>query len=212
MAEGARMAGLLLAFVLASGCAAGSPASSPRGTVTVDGPEIVGLRHAQVGPLSFDYPAFWTLTPVGHPKHYETVLAFLASDAIARESCGPDYVPGMGGGCADTYEIAPGGVVIRLSQLDPPAPAGKGVAYLVAQDVAAGWQARTVAGQPAAYDPAYTDASTPPGGKTVAWFVAGLDAGNTVGYAIVATVNGADPAAWRAVDAIVASLSIAAGR
>jgi hypothetical protein len=190
----------VLAALLAAGCA---PFYSA-GTGTAEGPATRGT----VGPLSFDYPAAWALTPVGHPKHYETVLAFLTSPAAsARESCGPDYVPGMGAGCTDTYVLPPGGVVIRLSQYDGPAP-GKGAAGLVAMDVAAGWQARTVAGDPAAYDPAYADASTPSEGTTVAWFVAGPGAGNTVGYAIVATVNGSDPGAHAAVDAILASLRI----
>jgi hypothetical protein len=163
-----------------------------------------------LGALSFDYPAGWSLTTVGHLKHYETVLGFLASPvASAQESCGPEYVPGAGGGCSDSYSLPPGAIVIRLSRWDgPPSPNGKGAAGLVAADIAAGWQAQTVAGEPAAYDPTYSDGSAPTTGTTVAWFLAASGAQDWVDYSVVATMNGADPAARATVDAVVASLRV----
>ena len=208
MARGNRLAGLALSVLLAAGCAASAVPSASAPSAPASG----GLVHGTLGALSFDYPASWSLTPVGHPKHYENVLAFLSSPAAsASESCGPGYIPGGGGDCADAYSIPAGGVVVRLSQWDgPPAPDGKGAAGLVAMDVAGGWQARTVAGQPAAYNPAYSDASTPADGSTEAWFIAGPGADSPVGYAVVATVNGSDPGARSAVDALLASLRIAA--
>jgi hypothetical protein len=195
----ARCAAAALIAALAVGCASPSPASSS-----------AALTRGVVGPLSFTYPTGWTITPVDHLKHYETVLAFLTSStASASESCGPDYMPGMGSGCTDSYALPAGGVVIRFSTLDLPTPYNEGAVRLIAMDVAGGLAARTVAGQPAAFDPSYTDGEAPTTGSTEAWFIAGPGKGNATQYVVVATVNAGDAAAEAAVQAIVDSLEIA---
>ncbi|MFN8630451.1 MAG: hypothetical protein U0838_09075 [Chloroflexota bacterium] len=167
--------------------------------------------RADAGPLSFAVPAGWTLTPVGHQKHYSTVLAFLTSPgASASESCGPAYVPGMGSGCADTYTTPAAFAVIRLEEWQLPARAPDGAVAEITAEIADGAQATTVAGQPAAYHAAYADVDAPTGGATVAWWVAGPADHDGRAFAIVATTGGQDPGTMASVQAIVDSLQIAA--
>jgi hypothetical protein len=193
-----RLAALLAAVIVVGGC---TSAEATQGNPLPSS----GLSLATIAGVSFDYPTGWTLTPVGHLKHYEDVLAFLTSPtATASESCGPEYIPGAGGGCTDLYTNPAGSVVIRLSSWGgPPMPSGaKGV---VAADVAGGWVAETVGGQPAAYTTSYSDRSDPPG-ATVAWFIASPASQATV-YSILATTSGPDdPALTAIIERIVASI------
>ena len=159
-------------------------------------------RHTQLGGLSFDHPGDWTVTAADVPLHYETVLGFLTSPgASARESCGPDYVPGGGGDCAETSTVPTGSAVLRLSRWDGP-PVIKGP---IADLVDAGWQSMTIAGQPAAY----MDHSGRMAGHNVEWRIAAGGADSLASYGIVATING-PPAGLRAqIDAMLGTLKIA---
>ena len=158
-------------------------------------------RHTQLGGLSFDHPGDWTVTAADVPLHYETVLGFLTSPgASARESCGPDYVPGGGGDCAETSTVPTGSAVLRLSRWDGP-PVIKGP---IADLVDAGWQSMTIAGQPAAY----MDHSGRMAGQSVEWRIAAGGADSLASYGIVATISG-PPAGLRAqIDAMLATLRI----
>jgi hypothetical protein len=166
----------------------------------------MALIHGEVDGLSFDYPADWTLTPVGHWKHYETVLAFLTSPhATATESCGPDYEPGLGAGCEDTYSLPTGSAVVRLSRWGEPQLRNGPIT----SPLPAGWQPLTIAGQPAAYTGDYSDFSTPSSGQTVAWLIAAPGSEPWVFYAVVATINGPQTSTMTQIEAMLAKLRIA---
>lgn len=208
------LTGALTAIALLAGACA--PADVPTAdssplTVTGTGP-VNAIEHGVAGPLSFTLPAGWSVTNVGHPKHYETVLAFVASPAAsASESCGPDYVPGMGSGCVDAYSLPAGSVVIRLSEWQLPPRGPNGAADEIAADVAGGAKITTVANQSAAFFDPYADGDTPKDGTTIAWFVAGPGKGSLRTYALVVTMTSDDAATRETVQAIVDSLRIAPG-
>ena len=162
---------------------------------------------AALGKVSFDYPAGWHLTVVDHPLHYETVLAFLTTDAAeASESCGPGYIPGMGGDCTDRYHLAANSAIVRVSAWDgPPEPGGFLTGF-------PGWQRLTLAGQPAAYS-----GSPPPGyairdaDETLVWVIAGPGPDDLVGYAFTANIRGPQTATIRSqLEAILATLKLTA--
>lgn len=166
--------------------------------------------HATVGSLAFGYPSDWTLTPVGNPQRYTTVLAFLVSPtAHAAETCGPDYVPDEGG-CSDAYDVPAGAVVVRLSVSGgPPYPGG--AKRLIAEAIARGLQPRVVAGQAAAYAESGSGAAGLSSETTLTWRIVGPGSDSQVIYEIQATV-GAGAADLRAsVETMVASLRITPG-
>lgn len=164
------------------------------------------VQHASIGELSFDYPADWTLTLVGNPRHYQMVIAFLVSPgAAASESCGPGYIPGNGP-CEDTFAVPAGSAVVRFSIWDgPPIPRGTSV---IAQLLQVGWQPVTVAGQPAAYTD--RDASVSAlGARTVEWRIAAPGPDDMVSYEIDATIGGSQADFRAQVDSLLATLRIA---
>ncbi len=161
-------------------------------------------RNAQFDGLSFTYPGDWTLTVVDRPLHYETVLAFLTSPgASARESCGPDYIPGLGGGCTDTYSVPPGSAVLRLSEWAGP-PAIKGP---IVDLLDAGWQPVTIAGRPAAYSGDEVGSTT--GTDRVEWRIAAPGANSLATFGIVATMSEPSAGLRGQITALLTTLRIA---
>jgi hypothetical protein len=161
--------------------------------------------HAALGGVSFDYPVGWHLTVVDHLLHYETVLGFLTTDAAnASESCGPGYVPGMGGDCTDRYQLSANSAIVRVSLWDGPPELG---GFLTRFQ---GWQMLTLAGQPAAYS-----GSPPPGfaipdaDETLVWAIAAPGTDDQVWYAFTANVRGPQIATIRSqLEATLATLKL----
>jgi hypothetical protein len=161
--------------------------------------------RAALGSVSFEYPAGRHLSVVDHPLHYETVLAFLTTEAgQANESCGPGYVPGMGGDCTDRYDLAANSAIVRVSRWDgPPEPGGFLARF-------PGWQLLTLAGQPAAYSD-----SPPPGfaipdaDETLVWVIAAPGPDDEIGYAFTANIRGPQIATIKSqLEAVLASLKL----
>ena len=153
--------------------------------------------------VSFEYPGDWHLNEIDEFMHYGATLAFVTSpSAEATASCGPDYVPGAGGTCPNSYELPAGSMVVRIDSFSLP---GRGV-QAITNDLANGWQPATVGGMPAAYRDGYFDDSIPTAGHTRAWAVAspGDDITN---YTIIVTDNGY-PNAEDVVDRLVSSFRI----
>jgi hypothetical protein len=139
----------------------------------------------------FDYPSTWTLNPINEHQHYAATLAFLSSEtASAQASCGPDYLPGLGGECQHMYDLPDGSLIVTVSQFSLP---GHGI-QTVAADLGAGGQSADVAGMPGVYLDPYTASDVPSAGHTFAWeFAAPND--TITSYTIIATDNGYPDAA-----------------
>jgi hypothetical protein len=74
--------------------------------------------------LALDYPSAWHVTYSGLALHYEQVIAFMGT-GDGSLTCGSDYIPGLGGTCAEKYALPANSVVVKVSVWDgPPTPKG----------------------------------------------------------------------------------------
>jgi hypothetical protein len=175
-----------------SGCAGPAPSGS------------ASLAHGVLGSFAFDYPAGWTLTPTGNPAHYGTIFGFLAAPpATASETCGPDYLPGLGP-CDDTLSTPPGSVVIAFREFENGA-CHPDAEQMVADARASGWTPLTVSGLT-------SSANRPPLGAAAAtwtWDMAETGQAYCVIAEVRASFGPASSSLGPAVDGIVASLQLA---
>ena len=196
---------MLVGVIAGCGTERGTAAApTPAATAAVTpSPTPAAISAAVLGPFAFDAPATWTITRAGHPQHYRTVQGFVATPgASARETCGPEYIPGLGG-CDEQIGVPDGGVVVAFtSRVQPPCLAD--ARATVASDVAAGWRPMTIDGLPAAYDAVPVD----PSGFTRTWEIAGPQPGDCSVYEVRAQFGAAAEERVPVVDAIVASLTI----
>jgi hypothetical protein len=181
--------GIALASVLA---ACGSPA-----------PSAPTVRHSTLGPFAFDAPSGWQLIPTGNPSHYQTIFGFLAAPpATASETCGPDYIPGLGG-CDDSIAVPAGSVVVSFRGFVNGACYPNATSQL-ADDRAAGWTDAKVAGLVgAANRPALADAA-----DTWTWQYAKPGADTCFLYEVRARFGPKSAGVAPLVDAMVGSLVI----
>ena len=175
----------------ACGALAGTPAPTPT-------PPIAG---GIVGPFAFSYPSSWTVVIAGAPQHYRTVFGFAVSPpATAAESCGPDFLSGLGG-CDERVSVPAGTVVVTLSAWVQPTCAPNAQA-IVAADVASGWTSLSVDGLAAAFD----DTAAAASGFTRTWEIAGPAKGDCNVYEVKAQFGASAADLGPAVDALVASM------
>ncbi len=186
-------AALVLLTANACGILSGTPTPSPTS------PIAGGI----VGPFSFSYPSSWTVGIAGAPQHYRTVFGFVTSPpAAARESCGPDYIAGLGG-CAELVQAPEGTVALTMAGWTQP-PCTQNAQAVVSADVASGWEAQTIGGLPAAYDKKAAD----PAGFTRTWEIAGPAKGDCTVYEVKAQFGPSATALAAEVDMLVASIHI----
>jgi hypothetical protein len=83
--------------------------------------------------LGLNYPSSWHASQSGLMLHYERVLEFIGTGE-GSITCGSDYVPGLGGTCAERYVLAANSVVVKVSVWDGPPTPGGAVAYVSSVD------------------------------------------------------------------------------
>ena len=187
---------VLAVALAAAGCAAPTP---------TPGPTPTPLSQVVLGPFAFSAPTSWTVVATGNPAHYETLYGFVAAPpATATETCGPNYIPGLGA-CDDTLTVPSGSVVVSFRQFVNgachPTAAGQ-----LAQDEAAGWTPTQVSGLTSAVDRPVLGES----GATWTWHLAGPGADGCELDEVKARFGDKSTALGAAVDALAASLEVSA--
>ena len=136
------------------------------------------------------------------------MVGFLASSgAAADETCGPGYVPGLGGDCSQDITLPTDSVVVRISLWDgpPSGPAGA-IAALRAE----GWSATTIGGQPAAFTRQALEGISG-SDRSLVWAVAVPGADNQKALWITAGIRGPDLASIQTqIEAMIATVQLTA--
>lgn len=153
--------------------------------------------------LHLSYPASWSARTVDLPLHYENVMAYVGSGS-GTMTCGSDFIPGLGGTCAEQFDLSPDTVVLKVTRASgPPSPDGP-VAWSLANDP--GVAPTTIAGQPGTVQ----TLDQPPSGvdSAVMWIF--TNPSDPLGsYRITAYMRGPDVASLRAqVEAVLKTASI----
>jgi hypothetical protein len=164
------------------------------------------VRLAMDG-LSLAIPADWNVTSPNLELHYETVLAYVGT-GDGSMSCGSDYIPGLGGTCAQTLNLPVNSVVVKVSSWDgPPAPRGI-VNEILAADPAAAVAIGDTTGAfealPVAqvYEPGRAD-------TVLEWTLQRPGGDPNKSYSIEAFLRGPDDSLIRVqLDAVIASVTV----
>lgn len=172
---------------------------------TGTGATAAGKPFAAEG-LRMTVPADWTIVQPMLVLHYQTVIAYMGTGK-GTMTCGPDYIPGLGGTCTESIDLGASGLVIKVTSWDgPPKPDGW-VGELLKSNRKA--SAVNVGGAPAAYEDVTAQEPASSGAdQVVQWTITrpGVQYG---AYMITAYMKGTDLAATRgAVDAVVKSISV----
>lgn len=200
-----RMLVVVAVIALVAGCGVPPSPVAPSAGPPTQSP----TAHLELTGLALDYPATWQSTYVGRLLHYETVVAFLTSGAAtASEPCGSAYVPGMGDGCSQVIKLASNSAVVRISLWDVPSGAGGPIAA----DIADGWSAMIIGGEPAAFtDRPGVGQGIPDSDAVLIWAVAVPGSDDLKSYQITAGIRGPDVASIESqVEAMIGTIHVSA--